>query len=600
MSTVANILADFTKPDKTASEDHVDIVTFVESTWGLNVKMWPAQKWILKMLYGIPLSPKRQRVTIDGKTYRGIPVHDRFMMDLKYELSEVEFLEYLYNEGRCNVKEQDLNHNFTEMLLCVGRRGSKSAMTAMIVTYEIYKMLNRYNPHEYFQMLNAGMISLSIVATSSKQAAGLYKTVRQFISNSRFFDKYIARDTEEVMSFRTQANIDKDGPLCGGTVEMLFRPAIGRGLRGPANLMCIFDEFAHFVEEGQQSAYECYEAATPSTATFKNPTTKEPEGKVVEISSPLNKAGEFYKHFRDGMEGKAPQRLVIQAPSWEINPTIPSKYLHQKYQANPPMFMVEFGAQFSDRLTGWIRRDEHHLQCIDPTLKPKTADFTRTPHFMGIDIGLVRNATAIAICHLEGDKIVLDYIEARQARVYPYEHLEELDFEEIADWIHELSKKFYIWRGSFDQREGLPLKQNLEKRGLKQISMEYSTRDSKSRMFQAFKLLMLDKKLVFFDHPIPEGEEHCEYITELLELQEKRVSKYQIEVEAPNIPGKMDDRSDALARAIWQAQENIGNAKLSKVSKKSKRSKRTSYQYSELAKRRRAMRNPAYRTERMK
>lgn len=563
MSTVANLLQTFARPEKGSDDDFVDIITFVESTWGLGVPMWPAQRWVLKMLYGVPLSHDKPPVKLDGKVFHGIPVHDQFMMDLKYELSEWEFLQYLYNEGRCNVKDQ--NNEFTELLLCVGRRGSKSAMTAMIVCYEIYKLLNRYSPHEFYQMLDVGMISISAVATSSKQASGLYKVARQFMNKSRFFDKFIVSDTEEGMTFRTQADIERYGPECKPTIEMLFRPAIGRGLRGPANILVIFDEFAHFVTEGQQSAGECYEAATPSTATFKHPKSRNPEGKIVEISSPLNKAGMFYKHFRSGMEGRAPQRLVVQAPSWEINPTISSKYLKSKYKEDPANFLVEFGAEFSDRFSGWIRRDDDLLQCIDPELRPKNASHNRTPHFMGIDIGLVNNGTAIAICHLEDDVIVLDHIDVRYAGIGPYKGMDQLDFESIADWIHDLSKRFYIWKGTFDQREGLPLEQALRKRGLKQFSMEYSTRDKNSKMYQAFKLLMLDSKLRLFDYPIPDGQEHCEYINELLELQERKLSRYQVEVGAPNMPGKYDDMSDALSRSIWLAQQRIGDKKFAKA-----------------------------------
>jgi len=561
MNTISQLLREFTKTDK-ASNDFVDIITFVEATWGLNTKLWPAQKWLLKMYYGVPLDKVKKPVDIEGKIYQGIPVFDQFMVDLKYEFSEVEFLRYLFEEGRCNVKEQK---PFTELLLAIGRRGSKSAMTSMICSYEVYKLLSRYSPHEFYRMLDVGMISISTVATSSKQAQGMYKVIRGYISRCRFFDPFIVSDTEEAMTFRTQADLDKYGPKCKGTIELLFKPAIGRGLRGPANIMCVFDEFAHFVNEGQSSADACYEAATPSTATFKHPDSKDLEGKVACISSPLNKSGLFYQLYKHGMEGKAENRLCIQAPSWEINPTIASKYLRTKYNEDPANFLVEFGAEFSDRFHGWINREEDLLRCIDLDLKPKKVSFKRVPHFIGIDIGLVHNGTAISITHLEDGVIVLDYIEARYAGVGPYKDIDQLDFESIADWIADLCKKFYIWKGTFDQREGLPLEQALRKRGIKNISMEYSSRDSNSKMYQAFKLLILDRKVKLFDCPIPEGEDHCEYIKELLELQEQRLSKYQIEVGAPGVKGKFDDMSDSLARSIWVAQLHLGDQKHAKI-----------------------------------
>jgi len=565
VSSIASLLGEFTRPDKSSSEDFVDIITFIESIWGLNTKLWPAQKFLLKLYYGVPLSTDKPEIELDGKVFHGVPVHDMFMLNVKYELSEREFLQYLYNEGRCNVKDQ--SQIFTDLNLAIGRRGSKSVMTSMIAAYEIYKLLSRHNPHEFYQMLDVGMISISAIATSGKQAAGLYKVARGYITRCRFFDPYIVSDTEEGMTFRTQSDIDRLGPKCKGTIELLFRPAIGRGLRGPANIVCVFDEFAHFIGEGQSSAEECYDAATPSTAQFKDPKTSEPEGRVICISSPLNRAGLFYKLFQQGLEGHADGRLCIQAPTWEFNPIVSSKYLRNKYNEDVAHFLCEFGAEFSDRYHGWIRREEELLQCIDPELRPRLSTYVRQPHFMGVDVGLVNNGTAISICHLEDDLIIHDYIEARYAGQGPYSDRDQLDFESIADWIQELCKKFYIFRGSFDQREGLPLEQALKKRGLTQFSMEYSTRDKNSKMYQAFKLLMLDKKLRLFDYPIPEGEEHCDYIKELLELQEQRVNKYQIIVEAPNLPGKYDDMSDALCRAVWLAQDRIGDRKFAKLAR---------------------------------
>ena len=67
---------------------------------------------------------------------------------------------------------------------------------------------------------------------------------------------------------------------------------------------------------------------------------------------------------------------------------------------------------------------------------------------------------------------------------------------------------------------------------------------------------MLDKNLVLFDHPILEGDQHAEYLLELLELQAEFISKYIIKVEAPKVDGKHDDFSDALVRMVWCATQN--------------------------------------------
>lgn len=565
--SISSLLDDFARPGRTTTqEEFADIITFCESPWGLNTKLWPAQRFLLKLFYGVELSTDRPEFAVDGKIFHGIPIHDMFMTNCMYQFSEVEFLKYLHEEGRCNVKDQ--SHKFTELLLSIGRRGSKSAMTAMMATYEIYKLLSRHNPHEYYQMLDVGTISLTAVATTANQAAGLYKVARGYITKCRFFAPYIVADTEEKMSFRTQNDIDVLGPKSKATIEILFRPAVGRGLRGPANITCIFDEFAHFLEEGQSSAEETYDAATPSTATFKNPLNGEPEGRVISISSPLAKTGKFYELFSKGMEGQAEERLCIQAASWEFNPTIAGQYLKTKYRADPAKFLCEFGAQFSDRFSGWIRKESDLMQCVVPTLRPKRASFVRRPHFMGIDIGLTNDGTAISITHLEGDHIELDFSEVRYAKEGIDEDKDQLDFEEIADWIADISKRFSVFAGFFDEHQGKPLEQALKKRGLNQFRMEYSSRDKSSKMYQAAKLLMLDKKLRLYDYPIPEGEDHSVLLTELLELQEERISKHMSKVQAKNIPGKHDDLSDSLIRSIWLAQEHMGDHKFVQVASK--------------------------------
>ena len=566
MDSISSLLNEFSRPERSETHEYADIVTFCEAPWGLNTKLWPSQRFLLKLFYGVPLSRDRPETTIDGKVYRGIPVHDMFMSTCLHQLSEVDFLKYLHEEGRCNVKDQ--SQIYTELVMSIGRRGSKSAMTAMMSTYEIYKLLSRHNPHDYYGMLDVGMISITAVATSAKQASGLYKVARGYITKCKFFNQFVAADTEERMSFRTQADIDTFGPKAKPGIELLFRPAVGRGLRGPANIVCIFDEFAHFISEGQSSAEETYDAATPSTATFKNPKTYEPEGRVISISSPLNRSGKFFELWNAGMTGQAEGRLCIQAPSWEFNPTISGKYLKNKYKGDTAKFLCEFGAQFSDRFSGWIRRHEDLLQNVVPELRPKKATYIRRPHFMGIDIGLANDGTAISVVHLEEDKIELDFSEVRYPGEGEWEDRDQLDFDELADWITSVAKKFSIYAGLFDQYTGMPLEQALKKRGLSQFQMEYPSRDKNSRKYQTAKLLMLDKRLRLYDWPIPEGEEHSELISEILELQEERVGKYLSIVKSAQVPGKHDDLSDSFVRAVWLAQEHIGDQKFVKISSK--------------------------------
>jgi len=69
---------------------------------------------------------------------------------------------------------------------------------------------------------------------------------------------------------------------------------------------------------------------------------------------------------------------------------------------------------------------------------------------------------------------------------------------------------------------------------------------------------MFDRRISLYDWPIPDGEQHCLYINELLELQAEFKSKYVTNVEAPKIAGKHDDHADALVRMVWAASQALG------------------------------------------
>jgi hypothetical protein len=353
---------------------------------------------------------------------------------------------------------------------------------------------------------------------------------------------------------------------------------------------------AHFKDAGNSSAEEVYQAVTPSTAAFspKDPKTGMPifgpetetEARIICISSPLNRVGMFYKLFQQAMSGgpAAKTMLAIQAPTWEVNPTVPASYYRQKFHEDPVVFSTEHGAQFSDQVRAYIERPQDLMACVDADLRPKERGQPREPHQMGIDIALVGDGSAVVITHVEDDMIVLDYHEAWYAgedwkvtnphlgESYPTPYarrigeVERLDFDEIGNWIVALTKRFYITDGIFDRWSGLPLEQGLHKKGLTQFKAEFFTRDQSSRMYQAHKLLMADRKIRIYNYPIPDvatdGRKNSPFINELTSLQAEQVSKNIVVVQKPNMPGARDDVSDAYVRSVWLSYQRMETHKI--------------------------------------
>lgn len=582
-----------------SSEGIFDILSYIESDWGLQMRLFPAQRAIVKLYYFLELDD-----TLPEDPLYRIHIRDFLTGDVRYTFTEKEYLKYLFNEGRCNIGEQD--HVRRQLLLAIGRRGGKTELSSIFASYEVYRLLNLYNPQQYYGLPNGNRIQIISVGIDKEQAGILFNNVAGHLAKCDYFHPYQANNTQSQVNFRTPYDIEKYGSTYRehgkftsfngkASLRLTFKGSNGKGLRGPGNIVIILDEFAHFLDHGPTSADEIYDAITPSAATFapKDPDrpmvpTGDPESRIICISSPMGKSGKFYRLYDQAMRNDRGSKnmLAIQAPTWEINPTVPVSYLQEKYYAGPVAFSTEFGANFNDQVSGWIEREVDLLACIDLDHRPLYQARPRVPHNLGLDLGLIGDGTYIAITHVENNQIVLDYHEGWYAGVdwketnphlkgqYSTDYaktlaqLERLDFDAIGDWIRVICKRFQIRSGLFDRWNGIPLEQNLHKTGLKQIQCEHFTRDQTSKIFQAVKMMIYDERLKLYDFPIPERIEesggssrHAPYIAELLSLRAKHLSKNIVLVEAPKKDGAHDDFSHALARSVWLSIEQLTSEK---------------------------------------
>jgi hypothetical protein len=585
----ADLIVDEFKPFKPRI---FNILEYIEQPWGLNMQtLYPVQRFIVKLYYNIQLEDKEKT----------IKVTDMFGTQVLHNFTEKEYLKFLYEDGRCNIGEQDYERR--ELILAVGRRAGKTTLSGIFASYEVYRLLNMGNPQHYYGLPNGNRIQIISVATDKDQAGLLFNEVTSHLAKCEYFRPYIANNTQSHIMFRTPYDIERYGPTSRhqngkfvsfngkATLRVTFKSSIAKGLRGSGNVVIIMDEMAHYLDKGQSSAKDIYDAVKPSMASFTPKDSKGDkmamadgseypvESRMITISSPLNKSGKFYDLFHMAMS-RSPgshNMLAIQAPTWEVNPTLSNDYYREQYHADPIVFLTEHGAEFSDRNRGWIEREADLMECVDLELRPQIMGIPRYPYQMGIDIGLVGDGTCLAITCDIGGRVVLAYHEYWQAGVDWREsnpHLgsnfstdycktlgqvSRLDFEEISNWIHKLTKRFFITEGIFDRWNGIPLEQALLKKGLTQFKSEYFQRDFASRIFQNTKMLMFDKSLRLYDFPRPTGAKHSGFITELLELRAQQMSKNIVVVAAPQTKTHHDDRSDAYVRAVWLTSERMRN-----------------------------------------
>ena len=551
-------------------ETERNIIDFAEAQWGLGMgtmpgvpPLFPVQKFIFKCYYNLVLDDGDNRIIV---------VKDKFNEKVRYRFNEKEYLNFLFNEGRINIKEinGDPRQSRPNLVLVIGRRGLKTSSIAVLVSYETYKLLKKVSPHEYYGIMPDDEIRVSCVATNKEQASELFRRISGHLERSEYFKKYREKPTLSYMKLSTQRDIEQYGAGNRSSIRIVASPCTGRGLRSYNNIIAILDEIAHFFESDtatDKSDKNVYDSVTPSVAKFTSPEG-DLHGRVISISSPNDRSGKFFELYQRSMESNCDDILMIQAPTWEVDYTLSPKYLRAKYLENAVSYMSEFGAQFSDRVSAWIDNEQMLRINIAPGLKLKTMSYERIPHFMGIDVGLKQDGTAIAICHIvkemvggvERELIELDCLDSRYAKDEDKEYFHP---DEIAEWIASYAEKFFIVKGMMDQYYGLAMIPKLREKGIKQINAVHMSRDYNSRVYQNLMSKMLDVSL-----KIPECEEHLvdgkktkdlDLITEMLRLRAIIHSKYLITVKAPDVKDAHDDESDAYARAVFLATEYMAS-----------------------------------------
>lgn len=427
-----------------------------------------------------------------------------------------------------------------------------SIMVSTISAYELYKLIKRGNPLEYYGFPPHEKICLLNVAPSDDQGRIIFDQTMKLASACPYMTPRILNPTQE--SFGVMTDLDMTKAVKKATVHVLAGGCSSFGLRGQNSILVAMDEAAFFLENGGRfSGKEVYKALTPSTTSFGK------DGKVICISSPYARYGMFFERYEQSFDEKE-TTLMFQMYTTLVNPKIPSVDMKTARRRNRSAFMAEFGAEFTDSVSAWIDDEVQFRQCITTDKTIVDRGEVGVQYFMGLDLGIKNDGTAIAITHKDDKtgKIVLDYASVwysgssdvwlRDDSIYrsciKYKDKEVIKVLDVCQEICRLVKWFPIKSGFFDQYNGYALMELLHKEGLKQFRMEAITDGLNNDLYQLFKTLYLDNLIEIPDNPI--------YIPELLSLQEEKIGKNKIRVKAPNKEGAHDDISDAISISVFE------------------------------------------------
>ncbi len=538
--------------------NHEYAIDFVESRTGLGIDLFPAQRIVFKLSYGVPLDYKPQMV----------PVYDSLKTKLKYTLTEWDFVRMLYDEGRCNVEDwRDVPAwGFGTTVLVAGRRSGKSEIVGAMAGTSLKQLLSLYNPQDYYKLVEGSPIDFTFLGTDDKSSTRLYDKVKANITRSPFYGPYLrAEPGAKEMMFVAES--DRHRRDINPSIKLAAYPCTTRAVRGPSSYFLAFDEFAHFRSNKDANSDDMFEDATASTGMF--PSVDDPDradSKTLVISSPVSKIGKFYelhKHAMDG--GIASNILTFRMPTAEVNPRFPGSKLREAHAKDPVKFAMEYEAIFSDGAGSYVQAEK--LEVLINKRRENIVRFNMAAvgrkYFWGLDYATKKDATALAIGHLEpspkGVVLIYDYIErmmvgeefkgpgvANGKRIV---NLTELDLVDIVSWLVFMNQILPCYKGLTDQHAGTTLKQLLQMNGISSMELVHLNEQINSKMYLALQGYINNATASFPNVP--------KFQTEFNQLNAEYKSKYVLKVEAPNEKGAHDDMADAVALVAWMAQKWI-------------------------------------------
>lgn len=344
----------------------MNIIEFIESPLFLNDQSLSlAQKTILKAFYGLPLNG--QELEVFKKT-----------------------------TGLTNQVPKE----WSEGTFIIGRRGGKSDKIASNVA--LFESCIR--EHE----LSPGQVGVVMVVASEKkrQAKIVYDYILAKLERSRILSRLIANITAECIT------------LTNGIEIMVFPCDPGR-VRGFSLVCFVGDEVSSWQYEGKRVDVDILDSVRPGLDFSYS--------KMVKISTPAGMVGEIYQDFKR-YHGKPNDDVIVFQGSTELfNPLYTQRRnlirkLARLKARKPSTFAVEYLAEF--------RKDEAGM--YDPEMIDKAVNKLRSlelspqkeiVYFAFVDVagGGGKDSYALAIGHVQGERIVVDVIRSQAPKFNPDE-----------------------------------------------------------------------------------------------------------------------------------------------------------------------------------
>ena len=513
--------------------------------------LFPWERIQLKALYCLDFTPEEKK-----------------MIDEQIALERIP--ENIYDKIK-TLKEQ--GREFEILVLVEGRRSGKTFLTSIILSYEIYRLIQKDDPQAYYGIDPGTIIYVVVGAKTVEQAkATIYPIVYRTILDNKWFANWIVPDGVKDSSIFFQTPNDRriqkilketqNVNKAISSVRLVLMGSNAAPQRGKSILCFSLTEYAWFLEgESIMSDRAAWDAIEPATRDMKTRGSTKLDRKIITESTPWTKSGMFYELFlqshgivqtEEGDKVLTPEShlstLSFKLPTWVANPNHKLEDFDADFETDPDRAAIEWGAEFADDVAFYLNHDKIDAM-FDAVLTEKDKGAKGALYEAHGDPSERRANFPVCVAHKEGDIVVVDKLTVFK----PKDFDGEIDYDYVTNYFIDLCTKFNIHEFTFDQYSSImiiqKMQRELKKKNIRTIvRQELATQASNKRRYDVLKESLYQGKIQSYYH-------------NQLDLELKHLINKRGRIDhPPSGPVTTKDCADALSEVVRRLMESKGSA----------------------------------------
>jgi hypothetical protein len=165
----------------------------------------------------------------------------------------------------------------------------------------------------------------------------------------------------------------------------------------------------------------------------------------------------------------------------------------QRATLHPADFARFWECRWTEAAGTWIGREMYDAAEVG---QQSTMGDRRFTYFGSVDLGLVHDATALAVCHADGDRVILDALHTLQGS-----RTDPVELAAVEDLVLELTERFHVSRWIFEAPQAVGSVQRLQQRlGSHRVISRYPTVETQAKLFGNLYQLFTNHRLIVFPH----------------------------------------------------------------------------------------------------